>query len=223
MRIRSRVTLAVLAAFGPAVLVLASCATPQPGTARPDVSAPSIDNPDPSRNIDGVDIVEYPAALHVRPNERVAYTHSPPFGGRHDSVWATCTGIVYPTAIRTENAVHSLEHGAVWITYDPETASASDVASLAERVEGVGYMLMSPYPGLGTPISLQSWGHQLELSRADDPRIDRFVSALRLNPATYPEVGATCSMPVTSFDPDNPPPFDPTVPDPTSPNTVPEQ
>ena len=56
-----------------------------------------------------------------------------------------------------------------------------------------------------------------------DPRIDQFVSALRVNPNTYPEVGATCSVPVTSFDPNNPPPFDPTTPDPSSPTTLPER
>lgn len=83
-------------------------------------------------------------------------------------------------------------------------------------------MLMSPYPTLDAPISLQSWGHQLELDQASDIRIDQFISALRLNPATYPEVGATCSIPPLSFDPDNPPPFDPTTPDPASPTTVPE-
>ncbi|MFE4502182.1 DUF3105 domain-containing protein [Rhodococcus sp. NPDC056743] len=205
-----------------AVVVTAGCANPVDGTPRPDSFVPSIDNPDPSEAIDGVAIVEYPTALHVSPDERVAYTHSPPFGGRHDGVWAKCTGIVYPQAIRTENAVHSLEHGAVWITYNPDLVSAGDVELLAERVSGTSQMLMSPYPTLDAPISLQSWGHQLKLDQASDVRIDQFISALRLNPATYPEVGATCSIPPSIFNPDNPPPFDPTTPDPASPTTVPE-
>ncbi|QPG87441.1 DUF3105 domain-containing protein [Rhodococcus qingshengii] len=206
-----------------AVLALASCANSLEGSPRPDASVPSIDNPDPSEAIDGVVTVDYPAAQHVRPNERVAYTYSPPFGGRHDSVWANCTGVVYPQAIRTENAVHSLEHGAVWITYNPDLVSSEDQARLAQRVEGMSYTLMSPYPTLDSPISLQSWGRQLKLDNAADARIDQFVSALRVNPNTYPEVGATCSVPVTSFDPNNPPPFDPTTPDPSSPTTVPER
>ncbi|KDQ03076.1 membrane protein [Rhodococcus qingshengii] len=198
------------------------CEFPRRITA-PDAFVPSIDNPDPSEAIDGVVTVDYPAAQHVRPNERVAYTYSPPFGGRHDSVWANCTGVVYPQAIRTENAVHSLEHGAVWITYNPDLVSSEDQARLAQRVEGMSYTLMSPYPTLDSPISLQSWGRQLKLDNAADARIDQFVSALRVNPNTYPEVGATCSVPVTSFDPNNPPPFDPTTPDPSSPTTVPER
>nr|WP_254922827.1 DUF3105 domain-containing protein [Rhodococcus sp. OK302] len=217
MNTRIRAIVAVAAVVG-----MTGCAQPIQGTPVPDPLVPSRENSDPSETIDGVTFVEYPAALHVGPNERVAYTYSPPFGGQHDSVWAKCTGIVYPKAIRTENAVHSLEHGAVWITYNPDLVSDQDVERLGQRVSGVGYTLMSPYPTLDSPISLQSWGHQLKLDKSDDPRIDHFISALRLNPSTYPEVGATCSVPPSSFDPDNPPPFDPTTPDPASPYTIPE-
>ncbi|WP_257012979.1 DUF3105 domain-containing protein [Rhodococcus sp. ACPA4] len=222
MNTRIRMSGAAIALVCTVALGAAGCTHAVTGTPLPDAFVPSADNPDPSEAIDGVVYVEYPTALHVQPNERVAYTHSPPFGGRHDGVWAKCTGIVYPQAIRTENAVHSLEHGAVWITYNPDLVSAGDVELLAGRVSGNSHMLMSPYPTLDAPISLQSWGHQLELDQASDIRIDQFISALRLNPATYPEVGATCSIPPLSFDPDNPPPFDPTTPDPASPTTVPE-
>lgn len=176
---------------------------------------PTSDNPDPSTAIDGVVTVEYPAGQHVQGTQRVAYDQTPPFGGPHDQVWATCTGIVYPEAIRTENAVHSLEHGAVWITYDPDQLSEDQVSTLQDKVEGDPYMLMSPYPGQGSPISLQSWGHQLKLSDPADPRIDEFITALRLNSNTYPEVGASCDTANTTlFDPENPPPFDPSAPGP---------
>lgn len=178
--------------------------------------APSESNQDPSTGIDGVAIQEYPAALHVSRAQRVAYDQSPPFGGPHDAVWATCTGIVYPEAIRTENAVHSLEHGAVWITYNPDDLNEDQIQSLADRVDGETQMMMSPYPGLDTPVSLQSWGHQLKLDSVDDERIGQFISALRLNRFAYPEVGASCaSVPGAgdnAFDPDNPPLFDASAP-----------
>ncbi|MFF0815646.1 DUF3105 domain-containing protein [Rhodococcus sp. NPDC003318] len=180
-----------------------------------DKFAPSESNPDPSTAIEGVVKIDYPAALHVSATQRVAYDQSPPFGGPHDATWATCTGFVYPNAIRTENAVHSLEHGAVWITYNPDTLSDEDRQALADKVEGTSYMLMSPYPGLDSPISLQSWGHQLKVDSADDERIGQFVAALRLNNfGVYPEVGASCSTVPGAFDPDNPPAFDPTPPGP---------
>jgi hypothetical protein len=183
--------------------------------AEADKFAPSESNQDPSDGIDGVVKIEYPAALHVSADQRVAYDQAPPFGGPHDQTWATCTGVVYPNAIRSENAVHSLEHGAVWITYNPDLVSDDQRQQLADRVDGKSYMLMSPYPGLDSPISLQSWGHQLKVDSADDERINQFVAALRLNRfGAYPEVGASCSTIPGAFDPDNPPAFDPSEPGP---------
>ncbi|MFD4292109.1 DUF3105 domain-containing protein [Rhodococcus sp. NPDC058532] len=183
--------------------------------AEADKFAPSESNPDPSTNIDGVVKIDYPAALHVSAEQRVAYDQTPPFGGPHDATWATCTGVVYPNPIRTENAVHSLEHGAVWITYNPDTVSDEERQQLVDRVDGKAYMLMSPYPGMDTPISLQSWGHQLKVDGADDPRINQFIAALRLNNfGAYPEKGASCSTIPGAFDPDNPPAFDPSTPGP---------
>ena len=143
----------------------------------------SSENKDPSDKIDGVLKIEYPAGQHVDSTQRVAYDQTPPFGGPHDATWANCTGTVYADPIRTENAVHSLEHGAIWITYNPDLVDQDQIDSLAGRVNGKSYMLMSPYPGQSSPISLQSWGHRLEIDKADDDRIDQFITALkRLNP-----------------------------------------
>ncbi|MFC9838199.1 DUF3105 domain-containing protein [Rhodococcus sp. NPDC127530] len=172
----------------------------------------SADNPDPSLGIEGIVTIDYPPAAHVQAPQRVAYDQTPPFGGAHDQYWATCTGIVYPEAIRSENAVHSLEHGAVWVTYDPDRLSADEVSTLAAKVDGEPYTLMSPYPGLDSAVSLQSWGHQLKLDDVTDPRISDFLTALRQNPNTYPEPGATCSTVRGGFDPADPPPFDPSAP-----------
>jgi hypothetical protein len=44
-------------------------------------------------------------------------------------------------------------------------------------------------------VSLQSWGHQLFVDSADDPRVDQFVTDLRLNSSTTPEFGASCADP----------------------------
>ncbi|BAH55791.1 MULTISPECIES: DUF3105 domain-containing protein [Rhodococcus] len=179
--------------------------------------APSADNPDPATDIAGVTEIEYTAGSHIQAPQRVAYDQSPPVGGAHDQYWATCTGIVYPEPIRTENAVHSLEHGAVWVAYNPDRLGADDVTALAAKIDGRPYTLMSPYPGLDAAIALQSWGHQLKLDGADDRRITQFVTALSQNPNTYPEAGASCSTVPGGFDPanpPNPPPFDPSAPGP---------
>jgi hypothetical protein len=180
--------------------------------------APSASNPDPSKRIPGVITASYAGSVHILPTERVAYDHSPPFGGPHDGYWAACNGVVYPNAVRTENMVHSLEHGTVWIAYNPQQVTGDQLTLLSARVKGKPYTMMSPYPGLDKPISLQSWGHQLKLDKADDPRIDDFIAALRTNPnGVYPEVGASCdALGPGQFDPSNPPPFDPSKPGPNA-------
>ena len=74
-------------------------------------------------------------------------------------------------------------------------------------------MVMSPYPGLDSPVSLQSWGHQLKVGDVNDPRIDEFISSLKQNQYTHPEVGASCdAIGPGGFDQDNPPPFAPPRP-----------
>jgi hypothetical protein len=176
---------------------------------------PSEGNQDPSKQIPGVQVSTYTGGQHIGPTDRVAYTHSPPYGGAHDYNWAACTGVVYPNPVRNENMVHSLEHGAVWIAYDPARISGDGLEALRKRVDGQPYSMLSPYPGLDQPISLQSWGHQLKLADPADPRIDQFVQSLRRNQFTHPEVGASCvALGPGQFDQDNPPPFDPTPPGP---------
>ncbi|MGH3794892.1 MAG: DUF3105 domain-containing protein [Pseudonocardiaceae bacterium] len=181
---------------------------------------PSADDKDPSLQIDGVVKVDYGQNNrgHVDASQRVAYDHFPPFGGPHDATWAACNGVVYDKPVRNENMVHPLEHGAVWIAYNPAQISGSALDTLKSRVQGQTYIMLSPYPGLDSPISLQSWGHQLKLTDPHDKRIDEFIQALRLNNYTYPEPGASCDVLPGTFDPANPPPFDPTPP---GPNAVP--
>jgi uncharacterized protein DUF3105 len=110
----------------------------------------------------------------------VSYDVLPPVGGDHNPIWLDCEGTVYEQPVPNENAVHSLEHGAVWITYRPDLP-ADEVAALAERVAADTKMFMSPFPELDAPISLQAWGYQLKVDDAGDDRIDEFIRVLRVN------------------------------------------
>ncbi len=112
----------------------------------------------------------------------------PPVGGVHSPRWQTCG--IYEQAIDTKNGVHSMEHGAVWITYNPDLPVA-DVQSLQDLVRGQSYLLLSPYPDLSSDIVLTAWGIQLEADSVNDERIAQFVNQYRLGPQT-PEFGATC-------------------------------
>jgi hypothetical protein len=177
----------------------------------------SDSNQDPSNNIPGVVKVKYEGAQHVTAQQRVAYDQSPPFGGPHDGIWADCTGVVYTTAVRNENMVHALEHGTVWIAYNPDQIKDAALDKLKSKVEGQQYMMLSPYPGLDKPVSVQSWGHQLKVDSADDARIDDFVRSLRGNQYQTPEPGGRCdAADPAQFDVTKPPPFVAEKPDPNT-------
>ncbi|MGI5163011.1 DUF3105 domain-containing protein [Spirillospora sp. CA-253888] len=121
----------------------------------------------------------------------VTYDTTPPMGGAHDQMWQNCDARVYDRPLRNENAVHSLEHGAVWITYRPGL-DAAQVEALGKKVKATDYSLMSPYPGLDAPIALSAWGKQVKVQDANDPRIDAFLRAYVKGPQT-PEPGAACT------------------------------
>ena len=122
----------------------------------------------------------------------VAYTTTPPAYGYGNPDWQRCAGDVYDAQISNENAVHSLADGAVWITYDPAKLTTAQVGQLATHVTGSAEVLMSPYPGEPTPISLQAWGFQLRLTSPTDPRIGQFITDLKQK--TTIEPGADCTI-----------------------------
>lgn len=126
---------------------------------------------------------------------RLSYPVSPPVGGDHSPAWQSCNGTVYDAPIASEHAVHSLEHGAVWITYRPDLP-ADQVEVLATKVRDRPYMFMSPYPGLDVAVSLQAWGYQLRVDSAADERIDEFIKNYRESATMEP--GATCSRGITT-------------------------
>ncbi|RBY86619.1 DUF3105 domain-containing protein [Blastococcus sp. TF02A-30] len=157
------------------------------------VNEANADKVESADEIEGVQTYDYPGGDHV--TTTVDYEQSPPVGGPHDPVWADCTGTVYDVDIRHENAVHGLEHGAVWITYNPDEVSDADIDTLAELVEGENGRMMSPYVGLDSPISIQSWGDQLKVDSADDVRLKQFADLMTFKSGDFPEPGATCERP----------------------------
>lgn len=131
------------------------------------------------------------AGLSRGHDEQVDYSGQelPPVGGIHSGVWQNCG--IYDQPVEAKNAVHSMEHGAVWVTYHPELP-AGDVESLQDAVRGQPFVLLSPYPELRSPIVMTAWGIQLELDSAGDSRIDDFINRYQRGPQT-PEPGAPCS------------------------------
>lgn len=129
------------------------------------------------------------ARNHV--TKSVSYPVTPPVGGDHNPVWMNCNGDVYTKEINNTNAVHSLEHGAVWVTYNSKAGKA-DVDALAAKVKKTPYTLMSPVDGQKDPIMLSAWGHQRTVTGAKDPAVDAFFEKFVQGQQT-PEPGAACT------------------------------
>jgi putative peptide zinc metalloprotease protein len=134
-------------------------------------------------------VQEYTVTQRTHVDGRVSYPQTPPVGGNHSPVWQNCG--FYDTPIANENGVHSMEHGAVWITYQPDLR-LSQVALLHDLARGQDYILVSPYPGLRAPVVASAWGRQIDLTGADDPRLTRFIEKYKQS-AQAPERGGPCT------------------------------
>jgi len=134
-------------------------------------------------------VVSYSNLARTHVPGAVKYPQTPPVGGPHSGVWLNCG--IYSAPVANENGVHSLEHGAVWLTYQPNLP-ASQISQLRSLVSGHAYTILSPYPGLPTPVVISGWGLQLRVQSASDPRLAQFIAKYEQGPQT-PELGAACT------------------------------
>lgn len=119
----------------------------------------------------------------------VRYQQHPPAGGDHAPIWQNCG--FYDAPVQNENATHSLEHGAVWISYQQSLADGAR-ANVQRIAAQQTYVLASPMPDLPSAIVASAWGVQLRLDSGDDPRLQHFIQYYRLGPQT-PEPGGVCT------------------------------
>jgi hypothetical protein len=140
-------------------------ATPSP-TASPSAQA--------APQIEGLEVLaEDPSHDHV--DGPVEYDRTPPLGGPHNVRWLACD--VYDEPVPAELAVHSIEHGAVWLAHDPELPEAQRAALAQLAATDPEYVLVAPQDGLDSRVVAVTWGAALEASSADDPRLAAFVEA----------------------------------------------
>lgn len=173
----ARITV-LLGAFVTAAAAVVGCSS---GDGASIVPSTSPSGPTPGT------VYAVPSRDHVQGS--VAYPQTPPVGGDHNAVWQNCG--VYDRSVANENAVHSLEHGAVWITYDPQL-DAPRVAALAALAIGQTHVLVSPFEGTPSPVVASAWGVQQRFESAADPGIAAFIQAYQLSPQS-PEPGAPCT------------------------------
>ena len=159
-----------------ALIVTTVVLTPQPAT----YSAGGT-----GAEVEGVETFEN-ASEHVE--GIVDYEQTPPAGGQHNQVWLNCG--VYTEPVPNENAVHSMEHGAIWVTYDP-SLSDDELSTLRAKLPS-SYVILSPFEGLPSPIVLSGWNSQLQVESADDERVAAFFEEYWKS-NDVPEPGALCT------------------------------
>ena len=165
-----------------ALVLLAGCgsdgeeaADPSPrptGTTTAEASATPDAVADP--DIEGLEVLPEDLS-HAHVEGPVDYDRMPPLGGEHNARWLACD--VYDEPLPLEFAVHSLEHGAVWLAYDPDLPAAEIEALEQLAATNEEYVLVSPEQGLDSRVVAVAWGRALEASSTDDPRLAQFVEA----------------------------------------------
>lgn len=137
-------------------------------------------------DLSGVQTYEYEAAVHN--DAAIAYAENPPVGGPHHNAWWNCG--VYDQELPKEHAVHSLEHGTVWLTYQPTLPA--DQIEVLKKLGNQEFMLVSPMADQSSPVVATAWNHQLTLDSADQQPLTKFVRTYKQGPST-PELGAACT------------------------------
>lgn len=133
----------------------------------------------------------FPVTSRNHVTGRVEYPQTPPVGGDHNPAWQNCG--FYSQPVEPEFAVHSLEHGAVWITHRPNLPR-EQINTLRDLARGEAYVLVSPWRdgSLPAPIVASAWGVQLKVDTAIDPALEEFVDDYA-GGGNAPEPGASCS------------------------------
>ena len=176
------------------LLAVAGCSDGNASPSTTKEAAPSSTAPSstvPAGEPEGA--VTYTDLEQAHVDTPVDYPQTPPVGGAHNPVWQTCQ--FYDVEFSKERGVHSMEHGAVWITFDPNLAAA-DVAVLAQFAEDGDEVLVSPFSGLPSPVVASAWGKQLVLDSVNDPRLAQFVGYFDDGPQT-PELNTPCAQGTT--------------------------
>ncbi len=114
--------------------------------------------------------------LHT--DQPVTYASDPPVSGDHAPRPAECG--VYSEQLPNENMVHTLEHGAVGILYNPDAATEADIKTIEELVQSYdSHVFSEPYSGLDPPYAVVAWAHMMRLDSYDDAATKEFIEFFR--------------------------------------------
>ena len=124
----------------------------------------------------GVSQQTYDGRDHVESGQAVAYATATPTSGTHAASSPRCG--VYDQQMPAEFAVHSLEHGAVVIWYQPSLATEeiSGLEAVVNRFDD--RVILSPNAELSQPVVATGW-NRLKAYDGADPELEQFIETYR--------------------------------------------
>jgi len=152
-----------------------------------DGKKPDAPQPLPEKPPKGIEV--YPATTNRTVEGPIEYDRIPPTNGNHAPLWQNCG--LYQKPIQDRHAVHSMDHGVVWITHSPDLPQ-QQIESL-RPYGNEEYVIVSPYLGQDAPVTVTSWRVQLELNGASDPRLEQFVEEFKASELA-PLSGNRCTL-----------------------------
>jgi hypothetical protein len=118
-----------------------------------------------------------------------AHSNPPTYGNHHGVVRDSQNRVITPrpTGVYTtpqpdEDLVHNLEHGNVWISYNPSLITPADLTALEALVRAGGTdvgVILTPRPRNNDAIAVASWARLLTLGSFDAAQIRDFIEANR--------------------------------------------
>jgi hypothetical protein len=107
-------------------------------------------------------------------DQPVAYPMAPPVTGQHFQSAAPCG--IHSEQIQNEVFVHSLEHGAVAVLYDPEQVETGTIREIEALVgEFDDRTISAPYAGMETPLTVASWAEMMRLPEYEEGAIREYI------------------------------------------------
>lgn len=125
--------------------------------------------------------IENQTGGHIRGNlGHAAYNSNPPTSGPHDATPARCKTYSEKNAPTDEAVVHSLEHGAVWISYKPD--APEDIIEALEGFDSASKVLIAPRADNDSLVAVAAWNKLLKIDEWTDESsamVNGFIQANR--------------------------------------------
>jgi hypothetical protein len=148
-----------------------------------DAMPPSVDAPPPGTCAPVVESHPIEGANHMPVCSPLTFGSNPPSSGNHYAIWAAYQ--TYDRAIARGFWVHSLEHGAVVITYNCPGGCADEVTAAKAFIDSLPSdcgstprrIILTPDPELDVRFAASAWGYTLRANCFDREAFSAFHDA----------------------------------------------